>query len=539
MSLAGIVSLQGRLLSDFFQRDPVGNLAAEPGRTTAGWMSRAARPAVELLESRGGFPFAVICLCLMSLAVALLFHRSFQQVFFHSSTIEEFVHIDGPTAVATLDRQIASIETRYPGRASGLFSLDEARETIRSLAVLIGALVDPTEAAGPLAATRQAGLAAVDALENLDAALTSSEPLAGNMDRRQVLVTRWISAREAVAAYLAVMGGVEHDMVERKISAFATLTNWFWLFLAASTVAGIVFLKLFRDEIAQRVARENAERRADFLAYFDPATGLPNRFQFHDRFTDLAARAGPLSVLLIDVNDFRRFNARFGRMAGDVVLKEIAYRVRCHAEAHQGLSARLSGDDFALLLETEDAAKLAAVAAALAEACQQPIFCTRQAFTVGVSLGCAMLPALEPARDASFQRIMRMADFALESAKARKDAAFTIYDAALEQAFVDRKTMTERLPKAIAEKELEVFLQPQLDLSTGAVYGFEALVRWTCDGRAVSPCDLVRVAEQSGQIADLDRYVMSEAIRTVCEWNRRHRKAYSVSTNLSALHMMS
>jgi diguanylate cyclase (GGDEF)-like protein len=506
-------------------------------------MSRAARPGVELLESRGGFPFAVICLCLMSLAVALLFHRSFQQVFFHSSTIEEFVHIDGPTAVSTLDRQIASIETRDPGRAPGVFSLDEARETIRSLSVLIAALVEESETAAPLAATRQVGLAAVDALEHLNAALNPPELPAelgpGSLDTGKDLVARWIAAREAVVAYLAVMGAAEHDLVERKISAFSTLTNWLWLFLATSTVAGIVFLKLFRDEIAQRVARETAERRADFLAYFDPATGLPNRFQFHDRFADLAAKSGPLSVLLIDIAHFRKFNDRFGRMAGDVVLKEIAYRVRCHAETHHGLPARLSGDDFALLLEIDDPAKLRAIAEALAEACQQPVACARQAFTVSVSIGCAGLSAIEPAQDTSFQRIMRMADFALDSAKASGHATFAIYDAALERACVDRKAMAERLPKAIAGNDLQVFLQPQLDLSTGAVYGFEALVRWTCDGRAVSPCDLIRVAEQSGLIADLDRYVMGEAVRMVCDWNRRHRKAYSVSSNLSSLHLLS
>ena len=135
--------------------------------------------------------------------------------------------------------------------------------------------------------------------------------------------------------------------------------------------------------------------------------------------------------------------------------------------------------------------------------------------------------------------LMRTADFALESAKRKGGGAIEIFGAELARRFVDRRTMAERLPQAIAEKNLQIFLQPQCELNAGRVFGFEALARWFLNGVAVPAPELVKVAEEEGIIGDLDRYMLRESVRILATWNRSHRSSFSVSVNVSALHLTS
>ena len=311
---------------------------------------------------------------------------------------------------------------------------------------------------------------------------------------------------------------------------------WFWAFMAASTVAGAVFLRLFRDEIRQRQAREVAERRADFLAFNDPVTGLANGTFFQDRLSDLTVADTRFGLIMLSIDGFRELTERFGRRSGDVVLKEVAHRLGAQAEAMEGFAARLSSDKFALVIFESDAVRLKEFAEDILFACSEPVVRAAQTFFPQVSVGCVPVEVVGPRRPGP-EFLISAAEFALEVTAKRSETRLAIFDEELAARYAGHRVVVERLPGAISNGELQVFFQPQIDLATGEIDGFEALVRWSCDGRFIPTPELIHAAEQNGLITDLDRFMLSEAAQIVSKWNRTHRKRLAVSSNLSAVNL--
>ncbi|MCV6593004.1 MAG: phosphodiesterase [Silicimonas sp.] len=309
----------------------------------------------------------------------------------------------------------------------------------------------------------------------------------------------------------------------------------FFALLSAALGAGLFWL-IWREN-----RQGGAEVRQDLnqlpMSFFDAMTGIPNQLHFQDKVSAALLSGADGAVLVIDLADVSGVNDRRGRAFGDVVIKETGRRLRDWAEETGSLAARLDGDRFGLYLPKAMASELPGICEDLAGICAEPVIKGGDMVEPKVALGAVALITLGPMRAHGFDTVMSICRFALTRARNDAQAAYCIYSEALENEFVDLDAMAVDLPEAMRSGALEVFLQPRVSLSTGELFGFEALMRWKRGGKYVATEDLITMAEANGLIFDLDRYMINRTIQTMADWNRRRKTAYPVSVNLSALHL--
>jgi diguanylate cyclase (GGDEF)-like protein/PAS domain S-box-containing protein len=277
-----------------------------------------------------------------------------------------------------------------------------------------------------------------------------------------------------------------------------------------------------RDITDRRVAEEGrarAESELRHLALHDGLTGLPNRTLFHDRLTQAFARSRrsgtPFSVLLMDLDRFKEVNDTLGHQTGDALLRELGGRLQSCVRP-QDTIARLGGDEFAFLLDDVRAAEALEVVDRIQAALAEPFELQRLLLDVEASVGIVLFPEHGDSVDVLLQR----ADVAMYAAK-RGGSSFAFYDAGADDHSPARLTMIGDLRRAIEERELVLHYQPQIALDTGAVVGVEALLRWRHPLRGLLPPDeFVPIAEHSGLMHQLTRYVIDEALRQQARWSR-------------------
>ena len=299
---------------------------------------------------------------------------------------------------------------------------------------------------------------------------------------------------------------------------------------------GLLWLLLFRTvSNASRRLRHHATENAR-LALLDPLTSLPNRRLLSeriDRAVVAANRSGQsVALLLLDVDGFKEVNDTLGHDFGDKLLIEVATRVRAVARETDTV-ARLGGDEFAILMPT-----VAGVGEAAASAGRILAVFT-ESFTLGdmslqvdASLGVALLP--EHASDE--MELLRLADVAMYAAK-RAKLGFVVYTSEGDHHSAQRLTLIGDLRQALsAEDQLALCYQPKINLHTGRVAGFEALIRWRHpDHGSVSPGDFVPLAEQTGMIKELTDWVLDYAVRQLATWEREGATyPLDLAVNLSA-----
>ncbi|SAK53566.1 response regulator receiver modulated diguanylate cyclase/phosphodiesterase [Caballeronia arationis] len=279
--------------------------------------------------------------------------------------------------------------------------------------------------------------------------------------------------------------------------------------------------------IAQR------ERRITELAYMDRLTGLPNRALFNDRLQQaigVALRAGhPLSVMMMDLDRFKYVNDTLGHPIGDLLLCEVAKRLRSALQRNTDTVARLGGDEFAVLLPTDDihAAKL--IANRMLKALEEPITVEGQLVDVGASIGIVTCPH----NGADMNVLLRRADIAMYVAK-RANAGYSLYDERHDQNSAERLSLMSELRQAVEHDQLTLYYQPKVDLSTHKVKYVEALVRWDHPTRGfVSPDQFIPFAEQTGYIKSISRWVAEKAIQQCSLWHAQGIEL-AVSVNVSA-----
>ncbi len=306
-------------------------------------------------------------------------------------------------------------------------------------------------------------------------------------------------------------------------------------FLFCLTIAGSAALLLLRRESRMRRELQISEGRARFLAYYDALTGLPNRVLFRDRVQAHLAEGLGSAMVFVDLDQFKDINDTFGHSTGDTVLKAVARILEKTARDEGGLAARLAGDEFALFLPTDDIRAVAEIGEGVIAACSVPVTCDNFCVSFGISLGVAT-GALLGETDATFEHLLKKADFALYAAKAAGRGRVTVFDADLEAEFNGRRALVSELPFAIERGEIEVFLQPKILIGSGLTYGFEALARWNRDGQRLAPSEFVELAESSGAVIELDLHVLRASTRLIADWNARCGMQLSISANLSAAH---
>ncbi len=299
-----------------------------------------------------------------------------------------------------------------------------------------------------------------------------------------------------------------------------------------------------RVELATMLASEAAlglenARLYDELrhqAFHDGLTGLANRVLFQDRVEHAVARSqgraqARIAVLFIDLDDFKSLNDRFGHARGDEVLVQVGRRL-LDCLRPGDTAARLGGDEFAVLLEDiPDETTATDVAERLLASFKEPLDLTEAGRGLGASVGIAMSGAGDTAAD-----LLRNADVAMYAAKTAGRGHAELFRPNLRQAAEARSELAALLKVATERNELRLEYQPIVELDGGAVVGAEALVRWKSPGRPLRmPADFIGLAEETGDIVAIGRWVLEAACRQMRDWQvRLDRPDLTVSVNLSA-----
>ncbi len=281
--------------------------------------------------------------------------------------------------------------------------------------------------------------------------------------------------------------------------------------------------------------REQAEAQACYLEQFDRLTDLPNRTLFLDRLGErlrLARRENAqVAVVCVDVCDFQEVNEHLGYAIGDQVLQEIGRRLVAIA-GDTAVVARLGGDQFALAcgeLRGLDAAS--ALVQRLVEGLRQPFVLDQQRLDLACNCGVSVFP--DDATDVS--GLMQNVEKALSSAKLAGAAQVRFYVPQMGERMRQRRHLQRELRQALARHELAVHYQPQFRTCDGVLVGAEALLRWQLAGTWISPADFIPIAEESGLIDELGRFVARTICRDLRDWLVDGRMVPRISLNVSAV----
>lgn len=258
---------------------------------------------------------------------------------------------------------------------------------------------------------------------------------------------------------------------------------------------------------AMRVDIRSREEQVHRLAFWDPLTGLPNREQFSQRLQEQLDADKPCAVLMLDLDRFKHVNDVLGHGFGDKLLCSVAERLGQLSPGERGMLARLGGDEFVLLLERADAKAALAMAQTILTDFEQPLHIEDQTVDIGAGIGIA----LSPAHGQEVGLLLSRAELAMYSAK-RRQCGSMIYEASLDAGSQESLSLLTELRRAIENDELRLFLQPKVDLKSGAVISAEALVRWEHPQRGlVPPMEFIPFAEQTGFIRQLTAWVLAES----------------------------
>jgi len=286
------------------------------------------------------------------------------------------------------------------------------------------------------------------------------------------------------------------------------------------------------------------------IAFQDNLTGLANRAFFTTHLMKSMANAKrhklKLTLLFLDLDNFKKVNDSHGHLIGDELLKLVASRLlSCirkedavtylNPDEKQDLIARIGGDEFIILLQglerMEDAA---IVAGRIIHEIEKPFSIQHSDHYIGTSIGITNFPG-----DGSDpETLIKNADIAMYHAKERGKNNFQFFSEQLQTAITDRLKLEEGLRKALLEQQLQMVYQPQVEITTGKIVGFEALIRWNHPQEGyISPACFIPLAEENGMIVPLTEWILTEVAGHLREWRKGGVPLVPVSVNISSLHL--
>ena len=307
--------------------------------------------------------------------------------------------------------------------------------------------------------------------------------------------------------------------------------------LLGAAVLSAAFLRYRRGLRSREEALERSEARFRHQALHDPLTGLPNRNLFSDRVRHALGRAGrsgkAVAVLFLDLDNFKYVNDSLGHETGDELLVEAAQRIVRSLRAGD-TAARFGGDEFVVLLEdvagAEDAVRSAE---RINEGLGEPFVLVGQEVSIGASIGIALS---HPSDGVEPGALLRNADAAMYAAKQGGKAGHRVFEPSMNEESRVRLRLENDLRLALERGEFALHYQPKVSLTTGAIVGFEALLRWHHPARGlVRPRHFLPLAEETGLIDPIGRWVLGEACRQAKGWHEAHPDLapLTVSVNLS------
>ncbi|MEK8126847.1 EAL domain-containing protein [Paenibacillus filicis] len=283
-----------------------------------------------------------------------------------------------------------------------------------------------------------------------------------------------------------------------------------------------------------------SEEQIRHMAYYDDMTGLPNRRLFIrqleaslNSLTGSAAAGKRLAVFFIDIDRFKMINDGFGHDYGDMLLLQVAERfIRCLSE--EDFLARTEGDEFALFCagytDEKGTDRVRELAESLFRVLLEPFTLGQYQLHITASIGISLVSEEE----SSAEELMKGADMALTRAKEKGGSNYQLFNSQMKSASLEKLTLEQELRRALSRSELLLHYQPQMDIETQRIVGFEALVRWKHPERGlVPPGQFIPFAEECGLIVPIGEWVLSEACRQNKEWQDAGYEPPPVSVNLS------
>jgi diguanylate cyclase (GGDEF)-like protein/PAS domain S-box-containing protein len=305
--------------------------------------------------------------------------------------------------------------------------------------------------------------------------------------------------------------------------------RWMHLSLARNPERGDHRVIATVEDVTDRTAVTD---RLSHLASHDPLTGLPNRVAFLASLDEaLSTATEAVAVAFLDLDRFKVINDSVGHVTGDRVLEAVTARLLA-AVGDDGTVARLSGDEFTILVVDHDRAHVVALIERVQLALGEPLVLGEGIETYPTaSVGVAFATADEPA-----EALMARADAAMYRAKERGRNTYELYDDSFEPTAHAELRLVGELHRAIEREEFRVFYQPVVDARTTEVVGYEALVRWQHPQRGLlTPGEFIDAAEASGLIVPIGEWVLREALGQLATWHRtRPHEQLSMSVNLAA-----
>lgn len=297
---------------------------------------------------------------------------------------------------------------------------------------------------------------------------------------------------------------------------------------AAFALAYVMVLRIRRDIDA-------TEGRLDYLAYYDPVTGLPNRHAANEQMSRLIETVGRTSdgfaLLLLDLDDFKIVNDTLGHAVGDELLRAIAQRLTQHMRPAD-IACRFGGDEFVILSpRVAGRVHVEVLAVAAMRALGEPVVIGGHEVRISGSIGLAHFPS-----DASdIAGLLRAADTAMYDAKAKGKNTFSLYDSGMEQGAAARLRLDTDLRRAIERDELRLVYQPIVNLRTHRLEGAEALLRWHHPELGlVPPAEFIPLAEHNGVIVEIGQWVLDQACLQIKAWADAGHSDIFVAVNVSA-----
>ena len=293
------------------------------------------------------------------------------------------------------------------------------------------------------------------------------------------------------------------------------------------------FLRSIANILAIAVERKTAEDRLAHLAEFDTVTGLPNRHLFRDRLGQSLTQAQrndrQVAVLFIDLDRFKIVNDTHGHAVGDILLKQVGTRLGSCVRSGDTV-ARLAGDEFAIVLsglaKADDAGL---VAQKVVQTLVAPFELEGHQTYISASVGVSVYPVDGDQVDT----LLRNADTAMYRAKQQGRNGYQFYLPEMNERLMERLQLEAKLRGALERGEFRLHYQPKIGLDTGAISGFEALLRWQQGDRLVSPADFIPILEDTGLIVPVGEWVVRAVCSQIRDWQTQGISAPRVAVNLS------